>query len=133
MYSPHFPTKANQKRSRKWTPESRQRRSGGMLAIDTNLIVRYLTGDHPAQSARAGSLIDGNDIFVSTTVLLETARVLRSVYAYPADQFSKALRAFAGLPGVTLEAPRKRLVSACRAIWYTKTSKEAEPCQTPTP
>jgi hypothetical protein len=31
--------------------------------------------------------------------------VLRSVYAYPVGQLSKALRAFAGLPGVTLEDP----------------------------
>jgi len=28
-----------------------------MLAIDTNLIVRYLTGDHPKQSPRARKLI----------------------------------------------------------------------------
>ena len=42
-----------------------------MLAIDTNLIVRYLTGDHPRQSAKAKALIDGNDVFVCTTVLLE--------------------------------------------------------------
>jgi predicted nucleic acid-binding protein len=42
-----------------------------MLAIDTNLIVRYLTGDHPRQSAKAKALIDGNDVFVCTTVLLD--------------------------------------------------------------
>jgi predicted nucleic-acid-binding protein len=74
-----------------------------MLAIDTNLIVRYLTGDHPRQSSQARTLIDSHAVFVSTTVLLETEWVLRSVYAYPAAQSCEALRAFAGLPGVTLE------------------------------
>ncbi len=74
-----------------------------MLAIDTNLIVRYLTGDHPKQSARARKLIDGEDVFVCTTVLLETEWVLRSVYDYAAVQLAKALRAFAGLPHVILE------------------------------
>jgi predicted nucleic acid-binding protein len=74
-----------------------------MLAIDTNLIVRYLTGDHPQQSARARKLIDGEDVFVCTTVLLETEWVLRSVYDYAAVQLAKALRAFAGLPHVILE------------------------------
>ena len=49
-----------------------------MLAIDTNLIVRYLTGDHPKQSAKAKALIDGNDVFVCTTVLLEADWVLRT-------------------------------------------------------
>jgi predicted nucleic acid-binding protein len=74
-----------------------------MLAIDTNLIVRYLTGDHPRQSARARKLIDGEDVFVCTTVLLETEWVLRSVYDYAGVQLAKALRAFAGLPHVILE------------------------------
>ena len=40
-----------------------------MLAIDTNLIVRYLTGDHPRQSARARTLIDGEPVFVPITVV----------------------------------------------------------------
>jgi predicted nucleic acid-binding protein len=59
--------------------------------------------DHPKQSVRARKLIDGEDVFVCTTVLLETEWVLRSVYDYAAVQLAKALRAFAGLPHVTLE------------------------------
>src|ERR687897_43182 len=31
--------------------------AAAMIAIDTNLIVRYLTGDHPEQSARAQALV----------------------------------------------------------------------------
>jgi predicted nucleic acid-binding protein len=76
-----------------------------MLAVDTNLIVRYLTGDHPAQSAKARAMIDGEDVFVSTTVLLETEWVLRSVYGFDAAQVCAALRGFAGLPRVSLEDP----------------------------
>jgi predicted nucleic acid-binding protein len=74
-----------------------------MLAIDTNLIVRYLTGDHPRQSAKARALIDGNDVFVCTTVLLEAEWVLRSVYGYAPAQLATALAAFAGLARVKLE------------------------------
>jgi len=76
-----------------------------MLGIDTNLIVRYLTGDHPTQSAAARALIDGDDVFVSTTVLLETEWVLRSVYGFAPQQISAALRGFAGLARVSLEDP----------------------------
>ena len=54
-----------------------------MLAVDTNVVVRYLTGDHPEQFANAKALIDGEDLFVCATVLLETEWVLRSVYGYP--------------------------------------------------
>jgi predicted nucleic acid-binding protein len=74
-----------------------------MLAIDTNLVVRYLTGDHPKQSARARKVIDAGAVYVGITVLLEAEWVLRSVYAYQPGDVCRALRAFAGLPGLTVE------------------------------
>jgi predicted nucleic-acid-binding protein len=76
-----------------------------MLAIDTNLVVRYLTGDHPQQSAKARAVIDGEEVFVSTTVMLETEWVLRSAYGFDAKHVCKALRGFGGLPNVVLEDP----------------------------
>ena len=76
-----------------------------MRAIDTNLIVRYLTGDHPTQSPMAKQLIDGHDVFICTTVLLETEWVLRGAYGFDAARIAAALRVFAGLPRVTLEDP----------------------------
>jgi len=76
-----------------------------MLAIDTNLLIRYLTGDDPVQSASARALIDNNDIFICATVLLEAEWVLRSVYGYAAADVAKAFIAFAGLPRVTVEDP----------------------------
>jgi predicted nucleic acid-binding protein len=74
-----------------------------MLAIDTNLIVRYLTGDHPQQSPRARTLIDGQPVFAPITVMLEVVWVLRSTYEYRATEVAHALRSFAGLPTVTVE------------------------------
>lgn len=74
-----------------------------MLAIDTNLIVRYLTGDHPTQSVQARDLVDGADVFVCTTVLLETEWVLRNSYGYDRTVLATALRGFAGHPRVTIE------------------------------
>lgn len=74
-----------------------------MLAIDTNLIVRYLTGDHPKQSSRARMLIDGQPVFAAVTVMLEVEWVLRSAYGYRPADVARALRAFAGLPTVTVE------------------------------
>jgi predicted nucleic-acid-binding protein len=74
-----------------------------MLSIDTNLVVRYLTGDHPEQSAAARSFIDSESVFVCTTVLLESEWVLRSAYGFTPPQLARAFRAFGGLPGVTVE------------------------------
>ena len=76
-----------------------------MRAVDTNVVVRYLTGDHPEQAARVREVFRVGQVFVSTTVLLESDWVLRSVYGFTATEVAAALRALAGLPGVTLENP----------------------------
>lgn len=74
-----------------------------MLAIDTDLVVRYLTGDHPQQSAKAKAVINREEVFVSTTVMLETEWVLRSAYGFDAKRVCKALRDFGGLATVMFE------------------------------
>jgi len=76
-----------------------------VLAIDTNVVVRFLINDHRVQSAKARDLIKRSEIFVPTTVLLESECVLRSVYGLSGQQIAAALRAFAGLPTVILEDP----------------------------
>ena len=76
-----------------------------MQAIDTNVVVRYLTGDDPGQAGKARGVIDTGGVFVSTTVLLESEWVLRSVYGLSGEDVAAALKAFSGLPGVTVESP----------------------------
>ena len=76
-----------------------------MRAIDTHVLVRYLTGDEPEQAARARTAVDAGDVFVATTVLLESEWVLRSVYGFDGGEVAAALRAFSGLPGVSVENP----------------------------
>ena len=76
-----------------------------MLAVDTNVIVRYLTRDDAEQFAKASALIHGEDVYVCTTVLLETEWVLRRGYRFSRDQILGALTAIAGLPRVNLEDP----------------------------
>jgi predicted nucleic-acid-binding protein len=74
-----------------------------MRAVDTDVIVRYLVGDDPAQADSARRVIGPEPVFVARTVLLEAEWVLRGVYELPARQVISALRALAGLPGVTVE------------------------------
>ena len=76
-----------------------------MRAVDTNVVVRYLTGDDPGLAARARAVIDAGNVFVGTTVLLECEWVLRSVYGFEGKRVAAALRAFAGLPGFSTESP----------------------------
>ena len=56
-----------------------------MIAIDTNVLVRYLVQDDAAQARIASAIIDGvaeadDEIFVSDVVLVETAWVLGRAY-----------------------------------------------------
>lgn len=74
-----------------------------MRAVDTNIIVRFLTGDDPAQAQKARKLFGHEPIFISRTVLLETEWVLRSLYGMPVRRIVASLRALAGIPGVTVE------------------------------
>lgn len=76
-----------------------------MLAIDTNVIVRLLANDDPDQAVKAKSLIANADVFVATTVLLETEWVLRGAYRVAKSDILAALRAFAGISTVRLEDP----------------------------
>ena len=87
-----------------------------MLAVDTNLIVRYLAWDDPVQSPLAADIIEREHVFVSTTVLLETEWVLRSVHKFPSDRIRTALRRIAGLPTIEMQ----NQASAALALDWTE-------------
>lgn len=86
-----------------------------MLAIDTNVLVRFLTGDHPEQSPIARDAIAANPVYLTLTVALETEWVLRSAYGFAAAQIAVALRGFAGMPQVTVEQPNRLALALDRA------------------
>src|SRR3546814_13642009 len=91
-------------------------RHGAVRVIASHVLVRFVTGDDPEQAAKARPLIGAGDIFVATTVLLECEWVLRSADGFGSDRIAATLRAFARLPGITLEAPGR----AARAPAWTE-------------
>ena len=75
-----------------------------MIAVDTNVLVRLLVGDDLTQRDRAAALFaHAEAIFIAKTVLLESAWVLQSAYAFPRKDVAKALKKLAGLPNVIVE------------------------------
>ncbi len=74
-----------------------------MIAIDTNVIVRYLVADQSEQFRRATALIEAEQVFVPTTVALEAEWVLRAIYRLNRAAILGALRKFAALPTVAFE------------------------------
>jgi predicted nucleic-acid-binding protein len=74
-----------------------------MTAVDTNVVVRLLTGDDPKQAAAAKSLFASGPIWIAKTVLLETGWVLRSLYGYDESAIHEAFMKLLGLKNVHME------------------------------
>lgn len=74
-----------------------------MVAVDTNLVVRYITRDDLAQERKARSVFLQNRIFLPRTVLMETEWVLRFTYRYRPDQIADALTRLIENQGVEVE------------------------------
>lgn len=79
-----------------------------MTALDTNILVRVLTEDDPAQVEAARDLLGSDDSFhVTITVLLETGWVLEAIYELDPTVVANGLRQFLGLPNVEIERPNQ--------------------------
>lgn len=68
-----------------------------MIGLDTNILVRYITQDDPAQSKIANLLLEKyadktHSIFINNIVLCEIAWVLERGYKYSKSQIVKILR-----------------------------------------
>lgn len=85
-----------------------------MRAVDTNVLVRALVQDDPAQAARAGALLQSAQVFVPITVVLELEWVLRSRYGFAPKRVAKALAMLTGLGNVALHEREAVLAAAQR-------------------
>lgn len=74
-----------------------------MTAVDTNVVVRLLTADEPAQATAARALFANGPVWIAKTVLLETAWVLGSLYGFEEEAIRKALLKLLGLDNVHAE------------------------------
>ena len=91
-----------------------------MLAADTNVLIRFLVNDDASQSARAKAFLSSETVWVSKTVLLETAWVLLSVYRVPALEVNDNLKRMAALPNIHVEDA----VQVARAFEWTASGIE---------
>jgi len=73
-----------------------------VTAVDTNIIVRLLTGDDQSQMEQAREIFTAAKIFVPDTVILETEWVLRYAYDLSPTAIHDGLLKLLGLPNVVL-------------------------------
>ena len=74
-----------------------------MIAVDTNVVVRMLAKDDPRQTASARALFGSGEIWISKTVLIETAWVLGKTYDFDEESIQAAFIGLLGLPNVQVE------------------------------
>lgn len=61
--------------------------------VDTNILVRHLTGDPPEMAARATSCLrTERELLLTDLVVAETVYVLESFYEAPRNQIAEAIR-----------------------------------------
>src|SRR3546814_20231513 len=85
--SDHWRSTDRRSRSRRWMRRSSPRH-GAVRAIDTNGLVRFVTGDDPEQAAKARTVFGAGASFVDPTVLLVCEWVVGRVYVVAAERGS---------------------------------------------
>ena len=73
-----------------------------MIAIDTNLIIRFLTHDDERQYKKSFSVFNSQEVFIPDTVILETEWVLRYAYNFSPEDICGAFINLFGLKNIHL-------------------------------
>ncbi len=76
-----------------------------MIGVDTNIIIRLLTGDDKKQFQKAEHIFSSEQIFIADTVLLEAEWVLRFAYKFKPDAIQQAMTKLLGLENVHVNNP----------------------------
>ncbi len=87
-----------------------------MIAIDTNVLLRYLLHDDEQQASIAQRLITGADLVLLTdVVLVETIWTLKGTrYQQPKSTLTQVIRRLFDEPNICFESER--------AVWYALAS-----------
>jgi predicted nucleic acid-binding protein len=71
--------------------------------VDTNVLVRHLTGDPASQAAKASRYLQRADqLLLADLILAEVAYVLESFYETPRKQVAETLRAVLAFPAINV-------------------------------
>lgn len=71
--------------------------------LDTNILIRHLTGDPPGQARRATALLGArHELILTDVVLAEMVYVLESFYERPRGEISEMTRALLALPSIAV-------------------------------
>jgi predicted nucleic-acid-binding protein len=96
-----------------------------MISVDTNVVVRLLVADDPAQFNKAKAIFAKEDIIITASVILECEWVLRYAYRFTPLEIADAFQSLFGLSNVKLQEP---LVIFEAVEWHKKGLILQMPC-----
>lgn len=71
--------------------------------VDTNVLVRHLTGDPPAMAAAATAYLrDEPELLLADLIAAETIYVLESFYETPRDQVAEIMRSLVAMTSIVV-------------------------------
>lgn len=74
--------------------------------VDTNILVRHLTGDPPAMAARATAyLASADELYLPDLIVAETVYVLESYYEVARGQIAEAMRSLIAFDAIVTVDP----------------------------
>jgi len=74
--------------------------------VDTNILVRHLTGDPSAMAERATAfLASRSELYLTDLIVAETIYVLESFYKAPRDQVAEAMRSLVSMRSIVTVDP----------------------------
>lgn len=69
--------------------------------VDTNVLIRHLSGDPPLLAARATALLaDADDLLLADLIVAEMVYVLESFYEVPREEVARLARAVVAYPSI---------------------------------
>jgi predicted nucleic acid-binding protein len=78
--------------------------------LDTNVLIRHLTGDPPELAARATAALEaGTDLLLVDLVVAECVYVLESFYEVPRPRVAELMRAVLAFPSIRTVDPQSLL------------------------
>ena len=71
-----------------------------MIIVDTNILIRYLLNDNEKLNTEATHIIENNDIFIPTEVIVEVSYVLNKVYKVEKNDILNVVQQLINMEGV---------------------------------
>lgn len=80
--------------------------------IDTNILIRHLTGDPPDLAARATEFLgEAEELLLADIIVAETVYVLESFYEVPVEEVARLVRSIIAFDPIEVMSPQLLLRS----------------------